>query len=148
VHLAIPALRDRGADVMVLANHFLALHAQRYGKPRLQLSTEALASLVRHRWPGNVRELRNVIKQAVLMASGPLVESINLEWLPTEVAEPGPSADAASVATLNLETLERDTLRRALEAARWNVSQAAKLLGVSRDTLRYRIEKFGLSFQQ
>jgi DNA-binding NtrC family response regulator len=148
VHLSIPALRDRGADVMMLADHFLALHAQRYGKPRLHLSVDARDSLLRHPWPGNVRELRNVIEQAVLMASGPVVESISLDWLPTEVVEPGVIHEAALVGTLNLETLERDALKRALEAARWNVSRAAKLLGVSRDTLRYRIEKFGLSTQQ
>jgi transcriptional regulator with PAS, ATPase and Fis domain len=143
VHLTLPALRDRGDDVLMLAKHYLALHAHRYGKGPLTLSPEVEYLLRAHYWPGNVRELRNVIEQAVLMASGLVVESVDLQLFPQTanmVVETSKSATP-----LSLETIERETLLRALRATEWNVTQAARLLGVSRDTLRYRIEKFGLS---
>lgn len=139
VHLAIPALRDRGEDLLRLADHFLAHHARRYGKEGLSLSADVRQALLHHRWPGNVRELRNVVEQAVLMSAGPVIESVDLGWLPA-------TAGAAPVpATPNLDQLERDALLKALESSRWNVSQASRLLGISRDALRYRIDKHGLS---
>jgi two-component system response regulator AtoC len=90
-----------------------------------------------------VRELRNVMEQAVLMAAGPVLESVDLDWLPA--AGKGPPAIPSPVAALNLEQVERETLLKALESCRWNVSQAARILGITRDALRYRIEKHGLS---
>jgi transcriptional regulator with PAS, ATPase and Fis domain len=75
VHIAVPALRNRGGDILLLANHFLALHARRYGKNGLRLSGEVENQLLRHHWPGNVRELRNVIEHAVLMSSGSLIDA-------------------------------------------------------------------------
>lgn len=147
VRLAIPALRDRGPDVLLLADHFLALHAQRYGRTGLQLSAAARSALLRHRWPGNVRELRNVMEQAVLMSSGEVIEPADLDWVPlTALATTPPAAGTGTGSDgLSLEQIEREALLRALESAQWNVSQAARALGVSRDTLRYRIEKYGLS---
>jgi DNA-binding NtrC family response regulator len=143
VHLAIPALRDRGEDILLLADHYLALHAKRYGKEGLALAPDVRRALLRHRWPGNVRELRNVMEQAVLMSSGPRVESVDLDWLPAAVEVSSATSDAA--AAMNLEQMERNALLRALKSSRWNVSQAARLLGITRDALRYRIEKHGLS---
>jgi two-component system response regulator AtoC len=143
IHLAIPALHDRGEDILLLADHYLALHAKRYGREGLMLAPEVRRALLRHRWPGNVRELRNVMEQAVLMAAGPVLESVDLDWLPA--AGKGPPAIPSPVAALNLEQVERETLLKALESCRWNVSQAARILGITRDALRYRIEKHGLS---
>jgi two-component system response regulator AtoC len=143
IHLAIPVLHDRGEDILLLADHYLALHAKRYGREGLMLAPEVRRALLRHRWPGNVRELRNVMEQAVLMAAGPVLESVDLDWLPA--AGKGPPAIPSHVAALNLEQVERETLLKALESCRWNVSQAARILGITRDALRYRIEKHGLS---
>jgi two-component system response regulator AtoC len=143
IHLAIPVLHDRGEDILLLADHYLALHAKRYGREGLMLAPEVRRALLRHRWPGNVRELRNVMEQAVLMAAGPVLESVDLDWLPA--AGKGPPAIPSPVAALNLEQVERETLLKALESCRWNVSQAARILGITRDALRYRIEKHGLS---
>ncbi len=143
IHLSIPALRERGADISLLADHYLALHARRYGKEGLTLSVDARRALLQHRWPGNVRELRNVIEEAVLMSSGPVVESLDLDWLPAS-AGVSPTGSGAVVAT-TLEQVERDALQRTLENSRWNVSHAARLLGISRDALRYRIEKYALA---
>jgi DNA-binding NtrC family response regulator len=143
VHLAIPSLRDRGDDILRLANHYLALHARRYGREDMALSAGSRGALLHHRWPGNVRELRNVMEQAVLMAGSDIVEIADLGWMPTLESKSHASTEAASAPTL--EQLERDALQTALRSSRWNVSRAARLLGISRDTLRYRIEKYGLS---
>jgi transcriptional regulator with PAS, ATPase and Fis domain len=143
IHLTIPALRDRGEDIPRLADHYLALHAERYGRKGMTLSAAARSALLHHRWPGNVRELRNVMEQAVLMSGGPVVESTDLEWLPA--IEIAPSAQNGATGTLTLEQMECEALQRALGSSRWNVSRAARLLGISRDALRYRIEKYGLS---
>jgi DNA-binding NtrC family response regulator len=138
-------LRERGDDVLQRAEHFLALHARRYGKEGLALSATARQSLLSHRWPGNVRELRNVIEQAVLMASGATVESLEFGW-PGVGAAGGAEPPVGS--TLNLDQLERETIAKALEAAKWNVSRAARVLGVTRDALRYRMDKHGLSIAE
>jgi DNA-binding NtrC family response regulator len=145
VHLRIPPLRDRGEDVLLLAEHFLTMHAQRYGRDGLKLSAGARSAVMQHRWPGNVRELRNVMEQAVLMSAGSVVESTDLDWLHASSAAPPQLPSEADADTLNLEQIERDALLRALESSQGNVSQAARLLGISRDTLRYRIEKYGIS---
>ncbi|MFZ2508839.1 MAG: sigma-54 dependent transcriptional regulator, partial [Steroidobacteraceae bacterium] len=133
VHLAVPPLRTRGDDVLLLAEHYLALHAQRYRRDGLRLSPGARRALIGHHWPGNVRELRNVMEQAVLMSSGMIVEAADLEWLPTgSPASGGPPGEAAADG-MSLEQIERNALLRALETSQWNVTQAARLLGVSRD---------------
>ena len=143
VHIAVPALRNRGADILLLANHFLALHARRYGKNGLHLSSEVESQLLRHHWPGNVRELRNVVEHAVLMSSGSLIDALNLFAAPPVPSSPsGVTTDDTSLAAV-----EREALLGALEKTNWNVSRAARMLGISRDTLRYRIAKFQLSSQ-
>ena len=144
VHITVPALRNRGADILLLANHFLALHARRYGKNGLRLSAEVESRLLRHHWPGNVRELRNVVEHAVLMSPDSLIDALNI------FAAPRSSSSNATVSTddTSLAAVEREALLSALEKTNWNVSKAARILGISRDTLRYRIAKFQLSSQQ
>ena len=159
VHFELPPLRARGDDVSLLAAHYLELQRRRYRKPGLAFSGEALAAMLRYGWPGNVRELRNVIEQAVIMASGPSIGATLLRL--TSTLAPQVSIDdsyaaaadtrasendgvAAADGTFNLAGAERELLVRALAETRGNVTQAARLLGVSRDTLRYRIEKYAL----
>ncbi len=153
LQLSTPPLRERGDDVLVLANHFLEVHRLRYGKPVLTFSEETVQRLRRHRWPGNVRELRNVIEHSVIMAHGSVIEARDLmlahvdsEPPPDPVADLIPIHDAPvrAIASDTLPEMERQMLLRALEGHRWNVTRAARALGVSRDTLRYRIEKFQL----
>ena len=141
IEIKVPPLRERGDDVLVLARHFLQHHAQRYKRGDLALSSEAETALRRHPWPGNVRELRNVMEQAVLMCSGRMVGARDL---PIQGAEPAGDAPVWSDADLNLERMERHLVELALSRTQQNVTQAAKLLGVSRDTLRYRLERLGL----
>ena len=147
VEFTVPPLRERGDDILLLARHFLAAHARRYGKGDLRLSSDVERLLVTHRWPGNVRELRNVIEQAVLLASGSVIGLPELS-LSAVTSASLQSAGEGGRDGSRLEQVERDLLVQALETTQWNVSRAARLLGVSRDTLRYRMEKFQLSTQR
>ena len=158
VHFELPPLRARGDDVLLLARHFVDQQRQRYRKPPIILSTGAEQAMLRYPWPGNVRELRNVIEQAVIMASGAVIDAANLRLTSTLGAPEagrslgneatGSDEDAADDTGLNLVEVERDLLVRALAQTRGNVTQAARLLGVTRDTLRYRIAKHNLKLSQ
>jgi len=137
VELTVPPLRERGDDVLLLARHFLQHHARRYRRGEMRLSAAAQAALRRHAWPGNVRELRNVIEQAVLMSAG---AEIGVDALAFAAIEGTAAVDPDD---LNLERTERRLIERALQRCGGNVTQAARLLGVTRDTLRYRLERTG-----
>lgn len=149
IFIKVPPLRDRGEDVLLLARHFLEVHGQRYTKHGLRLSPEAENALMQYYWPGNVRELRNMLEQAVLLTT---VETIGLEQLGIS---PG-LAPVRSMATAEIPAMtlprhraqfveaEKELVEKALERAGWNVTRAAKILGLSRDMMRYRIEKLGL----
>ena len=163
VQLDLPPLRDRGDDVMELANSFLQHHAARYGKPTPRLSPAARQALIRHNWPGNVRELRNRLEQAVLLCANETLDEslLALGQLPNATNGPAalfapnfalampaapalPQDTASNLQSRTLPELERDALVQALERTGGNVSRAARELGISRDTLRYRIDKYGL----
>ncbi len=136
VEMHIPPLRERGDDIGLLAEHFLAAAAKKYHKPRLRLSREAHAALGRYTWPGNVRELQHTIERAVVLCGGDVLQPTDFMLYPTT---PRPAEEEAE--ELNLEELERRALRRALEVAGGNLTRAAKLLGITRYTLYRKIEK-------
>ncbi|MDH3234888.1 MAG: sigma-54 dependent transcriptional regulator [Alphaproteobacteria bacterium] len=148
--LAIPPLRERGDDANMLAEYFLGHHGQRYGKTGLRLSPAARQAVATYDWPGNVRELANAIEQAVLLADRD--DEVELSPLRGSRRADTPSDGDAVTALitqlprdrLDVEEIERALIKRALDEADGNVSQASKLLGLSRDTLRYRIKRFGL----
>jgi two-component system response regulator AtoC len=147
VHLQVPSLRERGDDIVLLAQYFLDLHRNRYRKPQLRFGDEALARMRAYPWPGNVRELRNMIEQCVIMARSDMIGAEHLHLTPpddfvTAAASvlPGPLPPQG----VNLAQFERDLVAKALTQSNWNVTHAARLLGISRDTLRYRMEKFQL----
>jgi len=153
IQIDAPPLRERGDDIMVLAEHFLDDHGRRYGKPDLRFSPEVRKALLAHGWPGNVRELRNLVEQLVLLASGPVIEIDQLPMQPRPAPAPINSASgdgldrliaSLSRPDMKLEDVERGLIVEALTRSNWNVTRAAEALGLSRDTLRYRIEKFGL----
>jgi two-component system, NtrC family, response regulator AtoC len=146
VKLDLAPLRERGNDVIELAEIFLKLHAIRYGKPVPQLSPSAQQTLLRHTWPGNVRELRNRIEQAVLMCTGDTLEAalLAIHFVPNGAVKLATDFAESQGQTRTLQEMERDALVQALERTAGNVSRAARELGISRDTLRYRIEKYGL----
>ena len=154
IAVALPPLREREDDVLLLAERFLAEQRKRYGKPRLYLADDAKGVLRNYSWPGNVRELRNMIEQAVLLATQDAIESSHLpvceilSVLRRAAEEPYASEAAAfqgdDIPPSGLREAERALLLDALRRARWNVTQAARLLNVSRDTVRYRIARHGL----
>jgi DNA-binding NtrC family response regulator len=105
VHLQVPSLRERGDDVLLLAEHFLALHRRRYQKPELEFSPEALAVMRGYAWPGNVRELRNAIEQAVIMARSDVIgpEHLHLTRIDTAMEPALPPTEGVT-----LVQMERD----------------------------------------
>lgn len=135
----LPPLRARDSDVLFLAEHFLALAASKYQTDKPELSADARSKLVAHDWPGNVRELRNVMERAALTAGGGTVTAEDLS-LPTEHRAGHLPQDEGATLT----EIEVGALQNALVRSKGNVSRAAGFLGISRDTLRYRIQKFGL----
>jgi DNA-binding NtrC family response regulator len=149
IRLSVPPLRERTGDARLLAQSFLAQFAKRYNKTGLAFTPAALALIERHSWPGNVRELRNVVEQTVLLSRESEVEAEDLGLTLVPVESPAPFVPASGVAgevpNLDLPQIERAAVLQALERTDWNVTQAARVLGISRDTLRYRIEKHGLS---
>jgi DNA-binding NtrC family response regulator len=147
--LRLPPLRERGEDVLTLARHFLRRFNIKYGKQVEQLDPRARDLLLAYPWPGNVRELSHVIERAVLWSKGSMldVEHLALE-VPPEPVEPG--ADAAATlpanrpAGMELEQWERTLIEQALRESDGNQTRAAQRLGISRDTLRYRLKKYGI----
>ncbi len=140
--VTLPPLRERPGDIRLLAEFFIERYNREFRKHVAGLSADAVALLERYRWPGNVRELRNAIERAMLLA--------DQEWLTPE--QFGTLSQTAAAATfrlppdgVSLEDVERQLLVQALERARGNQTHAGHLLGINRDQVRYRIEKFGLS---
>lgn len=136
--LDVPPLRDRSGDIVVLAEAFLDEFRSRYGRTGQRLSAEARDELLAHCWPGNVRELRNVIEQACMLSPGRVIDVPDLNL--RQVTSPGPRAEEDS--TLN--SVERNLITGALKRNGGNVTLAARALGISRDTLRYRMDKHGI----
>jgi len=148
--LEMPALRTRGADVLLLARHFLADLSRRYGRTLKTLTAEAEAALLAYSWPGNVRELAHVMERALLARSKDTVDVDDLGLKSAKPAAPvlveadGRVQIDFSAGGIVLDDVERQLIVEALRASGANRTQAAKLLGISRDTLRYRLEKYHL----
>lgn len=135
----VPPLRERDSDVLMLADHFLARASQRYGLETPVLSAEARSKILAHTWPGNIRELRNAMERTALIAGSHEIRAIDID-LPEHLL----TAANGDQKPARLRDMEIATLKNALLKSGGNVSQAATNLGVSRDTLRYRMQKFGL----
>jgi transcriptional regulator with GAF, ATPase, and Fis domain len=145
--IPLPALRDRPDDIAILSDAFLAEFAQQFGRPPAGISIAARRMLMSHWWPGNVRELRNCLERAAILCEGGLIAPEHL-WF-TGRARPagsGPSATAApSPPAQDLGSVEKTMIEQALAAARFNKSQAARGLGLSRPQLYSRMRKHGLT---
>jgi DNA-binding NtrC family response regulator len=150
IQIDIPPLRDRGDDVRLLAEHYLASFRQRLRKNIDSISNEALETFRNYEWPGNVRELRNVIERAMILEDG---NEITSKYLPRALSAdgrlpPGPSEDGAEPNRFRLpqkgvalDEVEMSLVRQAIERSEGNQTKAAALLGISRDQLRYRLKK-------
>ncbi len=141
--IEVPALRERREDIPALVHTFIERLNKTFGRSVKGTSARAMELLVNYRWPGNVRELRNVVERTIILLPGDVVEP---QDLPIELRH-GPSVGhAGRVFTLptdgvDLDELERDLVRQAMERTSGNQSAAARLLGISRYSLRYRLEK-------
>jgi len=148
IPIEIPPLRERREDILPLAESFVRHFEREFHKLVLGIEPAAAELLEGYGWPGNVRELRNAIERAVLLMEG---QRVGVCDLPSEIRRPRPAEGAACAGAfrlpprgLVLEELERDLVAQALERSRGNRTRAAALLGMNRDQIRYRIEKFHL----
>ena len=140
VEIRLPPLRDRPDDIHRLAEHFLRMHRERYRRPIMGFSSEALEALRHHLWPGNVRELDHVIERAVLMSTDSVVTAFDL------ALESTPDARlSAQLEEMSLEDAERLLIKKALARFEGNANRAAEALGLSRSALYRRLQKYGLS---
>jgi transcriptional regulator with PAS, ATPase and Fis domain len=138
VPLEVPPLRHRPADILPLAQHFLAMQADVYGESPKRLSAETCEMLLHHRWPGNVRELANAMERAFVMAAGD-------EILPSDLPDVlRQDAGAAADAEFDLRAIERHTILKALRRTRNNKTAACRLLGINVQRLTRRIKHLGI----
>ena len=152
IPIRLPALRERREDIPILVQHFLDHFNQEFRKNTLEVAPAAVDCLMDYDWPGNIRELRNAIERIMILETK---ERIEREDLPPGIRDgggggagprpaAGTGAPAVPIGAMTLEEMEREAIRQALERAGNNQVRASKLLGISRDTLRYRMKKFGL----
>jgi DNA-binding NtrC family response regulator len=137
----LPPLRERVGDIRLLVAHYIDRYNREFRKRVRGLQPAAQALLDQYRWPGNVRELRNAIERAMLLADHGLLGTEDFATLSRQTAVAPFRLPAEGV---NLEAVERQLLVQALERAGGNQTHAGHLLGINRDQVRYRIEKFGL----
>ena len=138
IEIHIPPLRDRGEDVLLLADYFLQRYIHKYKKEINGLSREAKQKLMRYHWPGNVRELQHAIERAVILSDSSLLKPANF------MLQPQPEKKVDTDEILNLEQLERHAIERAMKRSEGNLSRAAEYLGITRYALYRKLEKLGL----
>lgn len=140
IELHIPPLRERGNDILLLADHFLQRYARKYRKEMRGLTREAKNKLLKYAWPGNVRELQHTMERAVILGGGSLLRPENFVFQASSVARPHKEEKEV----LNLEQLERQAVERAMRLSEGNMTKAAEYLGITRFALYRKIEKLGL----
>jgi DNA-binding NtrC family response regulator len=142
--ISIPPLRERTDDLAILARFFVDKFNREFNKQVTEIDEGALEALRKHPWPGNVRELRNAVERAMILGQGPRLTSGDFAFS-LAGSEPVESASRFRLPEggLDMDALERDLVRQALERSGGNQKQAAKLLGMTRDQIRYRLEKYG-----
>ncbi len=134
IEITIPPLRERGEDIILLAEHFLTVYAHKYNKKVATLNRDGRQRLLRHTWPGNVRELMHTIERAVLLAKGTVLCAQDFVLNDS-------TRRASQTQTLNLERLEQEAIERAMQIAGGNVTRAAELLGITRFALYRKLSK-------
>ncbi len=157
ISISLPPLRDRGDDIIHIAEYYIDRYNREYDRNIRGLSPETKAFLKQYHWPGNVRELKNVIERVVLLGDGDIIQPKDLSIdrrpreQPTQVAKPTVEiAETGEVRVvfppsgISLEAVEKKLIEQALKVTRWNTTKAAQLLHLSRDTLRYRMKKYDL----
>jgi DNA-binding NtrC family response regulator len=137
-------LRERKEDIPDLVNLFVARFTGESGKPVEGISPQAMQILVNYHWPGNVRELQNIVERGCALAKGSVLEPGDIH-LDVRTAKSGNGAPGFLPDGMTLEQWEDEMVQEALRRANGNKSQAARLLGLSRNALRYRLSKIGIA---
>jgi two-component system nitrogen regulation response regulator NtrX len=139
--VAVPPLRERKVDIGPLASHFLERFAEAEGRSPMTLAADARELLEEYHWPGNVREMRNLMERAVVLVKGDVATAADLNpWLESPPEEGEDAGLKGKVARSEI-----DSIRRALDAADWNVTQAAAGLGIDRTNLHRKMRKYGIA---
>jgi DNA-binding NtrC family response regulator len=145
IPIVIPPLRNRRDDIPALVDFFIAKHVAGSHRPIRGLTPGARNLIMSYSWPGNVRQLESAIERAILLCEG---NEIEVEDLPVEIRQEGTSAAAFNFKLppegISFDEVERSLITQAMEQTNWNITRAAKLLGLSFRTLQYRLEKFGI----
>jgi two-component system response regulator AtoC len=141
--IVLPPLRTRPDDIPALVHYFVDTYNREFRKRVRGVSDEAMRRLQIYGWPGNVRELRNAVERAMLLVEG---DELTADQFPVAAAAPGRLTEGVALPAtgIDLEQLERSLVVQALDRSGWNQTRAAALLGLNRDQIRYRIEKFKL----
>ena len=139
----LPPLRERGNDIILLADHFVLKYSKEMGKPVKRISTSVIEVFLSHQWPGNVRELENCIERAILLTEGDAIEMIHLPPSLQAKMREGDPTEKGRLSTVILSQ-ERSLILEALKETRGNQSQAARLLGTTKRIIQYKIQKLGI----
>jgi len=143
VEIHLPALRERREDIANIASHYTEHYARKYNKPVKGIDADTMPLLEAFDWPGNIRALRHAVERAVILAEGPALTAAEFQ-LEAQSAAPSKPAAVTAEGPLNLEVLEKNAIQQALTRHRYNISHAAKELGLTRAALYRRMEKHGL----
>jgi DNA-binding NtrC family response regulator len=140
----IPPLRERKEDIAALAEHFVQKLSAEIGSPATSLTPGAVQRLLSYHWPGNVRELENVLERSLVLATGPALEAEDIRLDMSPRAKPMSITDHFLPDGMSLDDYEQSIIKEALKRASGNKSQAARLLGLTRNALRYRLTQMGI----
>lgn len=148
IELHLPPLRERGEDIVLLAEYFLKIYSGKYSVGDVVLGASAKQKLLKHTWPGNVRELQHCIERAIVLGDKTELAAEDIRLEDSVVALGSSASDSVSASvnidSLNLQTLEREAIKRAISLSNGNLTQAAELLGITRFALYRKIDKLGV----
>lgn len=148
IELHLPPLRERGEDIVLLAEYFLKIYSGKYSVGDVRLGASAKQKLLKHSWPGNVRELQHCIERAIVLGDKTELAAEDIRLEDSVAASGASSSDSSSssvnIDSLNLQTLEREAIKRAISLSNGNLTQAAELLGITRFALYRKIDKLGI----
>jgi Nif-specific regulatory protein len=144
VSLELPPLRERGEDVLRLADHFLREFSRRAGRRGLKFTAAARKRLESHTWPGNVRELRNLMERLAYLSPGDRIEAEDLAFILSPAVANSAAIDAGMTLNDATQQFQEKYIKQSIERARGNVSQAAKNLGVHRSNLYRKMRQLGM----
>ncbi|MEO1435275.1 MAG: sigma-54 dependent transcriptional regulator [Bacteroidota bacterium] len=139
IEIQVPPLRERIGDIPVLSQHFLFTFREKYQKPNLQISEEAMKKLEMHSWPGNIRELQHALERAIILSDGDHLHPHDFRFLGGEQG-----SEELELQSLNIEHMERQLILKAMQVHKGNITKAAEDLGLTRAALYRRLDKFGL----